>query len=155
MKRAKVLKPFPHAADGFEIRHLEKDEVADVQDHIFDGLVKEGFIEPTEADVTHPKNPLQRRWDGYSDAELKAIIRAGTGREVEPGRMAHADLVALAAEAARHPPPRQPTKPSERPIENLVGLQPALTAAPPDPEAGQIEKSALDGRERGQNQRGR
>lgn len=134
--RAKVLKPFPHAADGVEVRHLEVGEIVDVRDEIADGLKAGGFIEETDDDTTHPVRSLQRRWDAYSDADLKAIIRAGTGQEVEPGRMAHADLVAMAEAASRAKPrPRRVTDAERRPAENLVGLQPALTAAPAEPAA--------------------
>lgn len=51
MKKAIVLKPFPYAHDGMHVRTMEKGEVFDCQDDVFDGLVGDKLIKAARADV--------------------------------------------------------------------------------------------------------
>jgi hypothetical protein len=49
MKSAIVLKSFPYAHDGIHVRELAKGEAFEVQEDVFDGLVKAGYIKPSKS----------------------------------------------------------------------------------------------------------
>lgn len=71
MRHAKVLKSFPYAHDGINIRDLEKGEVVEIKDDVFDGLVKEKLIKEVEAPAEVPEQQASETAEQQQSTETQ------------------------------------------------------------------------------------